>query len=909
MEFWVENLTRSGIKEALVRSAGISPLRRADILDLLHCPTSMLDPDEMGYKIPYFDLDGNILPDVYNIRLKNGATRLADGSSHEEGGKRIKYLKPQGCPNKIYMPPGFLALAREKGWFVLTEGEKKALKSVQEGIPCAAVSGVWNWADSAARAAEKLQGKGVGYATLPIAELLYLCRDEHLKCIILFDSDAALNRQVRRAAFALRDSLLYHGAEYIRATFVPLYAHPDFKNEDSAAREKLKLGLDDWLCLDNGQGVDKAGLFIKEELSKPGMSMSPLFSFPYDKDGNGQDMCYYIPNYPKHERRSIYPIKRDVEKTEGKKGEEVAVRVSEVVARTRIWVNSIVPSIDDNTFSYEMGYIPLASGTPCYITGGSELITLSGRGSAEDYGSLGAQILTKERGALEEFWHACQVHGVPCGAVRQVPGTQKRGWVPYNNEVYYVTGNRVYDGGGNIYAAEHQDIPLLPLDGIRTSDTAFKKHGISKGDEDLWRRAIIDTVLPNPLPTLTMAAALASPLRYWCPDSENFVFHLYGTSTAGKTTAIQASASLWGDPAGLIEMWRATTNGIGSLCVARNHTAMFLDESTMVEDPETPRKTVFLVGNGRDKLRSTVSGGSKSAGTFQLVLVSTGEKAILGAQRNAGEEVRALEVLAGRNGPLWGSTVTSAAEAERFAQIICSNYGFGAPRALVEILKRERGQKGYFRELHAGYTAQLRDTLAPDTPPHIRRRVKHYGLLMTAASLMLTGALGMSDQDAQTYLASYAAYIADNLLCTENDQFTRSEDHTMIESFNQSLIMLAERHFMRADKTHLTGDFYGEFVTPRGSDEATELRLLPVGMEALCAPFDTNRVVNMLAKNGILVKAENQRKNHTVNIRFKHQSARAWGYRIDMVKLNEFVNGAPDTTAGGTDGDEGIGAL
>ena len=70
MEFWVENLTRSGIKEALVRSAGISPLRRADILDLLHCPTSMLDPDEMGYKIPYFDLGGNILPDVYNIRLK-----------------------------------------------------------------------------------------------------------------------------------------------------------------------------------------------------------------------------------------------------------------------------------------------------------------------------------------------------------------------------------------------------------------------------------------------------------------------------------------------------------------------------------------------------------------------------------------------------------------------------------------------------------------------------------------------------------------------------------------------------------------------------------------------------------------------------------------------------------------------
>ena len=885
-----DNLAESGIThEDLIARTQITALSRAEIVDLFRDSHLRFESDEVGYKIPYFDLDGQVLPGIFNVRLRIGA-QAGSGDNI----RRIKYLKPVDCKNHLYIPIGFKQLWLDNDWFILTEGEKKAIKAVQEGIPCVAISGVWNWVDSDKREAERIQGSAVKYTTAPVSELLDICRER--KCLIVFDSDAAYNRHVVQAAHALRDSLLYAGCPFVRVAFVPMQAHRDFTDSESARENKLKLGIDDWLVQPDGLAELKT--FAGKESGEASHGMSPLFSFVYAHDSEGRPLSYYIPNYPPQTKRSLFPVMRQKEEEQGRE-EKTKVRLNEVISRTRIWVNSVVPSIDDNSYFYEMGYIPLSQNEICYVTGGAELLNLSGRNGADQYARLGAQIISKDRPNMEEFWHACQIHGVH-GSVRKVYGTQRRGWVDYDDKRYYVTSSRVFDHKGNVFASDNQSIPLLPLDGGH-GDGNFKKANHTQGSEEMWRKAIVDTVLNNPIPTLVMAGGLASLLRYWCPESENFVFHLYGNSTAGKTTSMEAAASLWGTPNLLIDRWSATKNGVGSMCVARNHSLLILDESHQADDPETPSKAVYLVGNGSEKIRATQTGGARASSKFEVVLLSTGENAILGAQRNAGEEVRALEIAANKGQQLWGNSITNSEQAERFSTILKQNYGYGSVRAVSFLLRKEAEQRDFFHHLHGLYTARLRNTLNGETPPHIRRRVKHYGLLMTASYLLLVGALGMTDEDAVPYLNCYEAYITCNLLRNDTDRFLQSEDKTMLEAFQQNITRLMPRHFARPDNTAITGEYYGDVVIPKGKNEPTRLKLLPAGMRDLCAPFDESRVVAMLHKHKIFVETASsiKRGDHKSSVRFMLGNVTT-AYQIDLLKLQEFVSGGeqPDEVEG-----------
>src|SRR5262249_19871957 len=58
-----------------------------------------------------------------------------------------KYLSPRGSTNRVYVPAILdrSVLADATVQLYVTEGEKKAAKAVQEGIPCIALAGVWSW--------------------------------------------------------------------------------------------------------------------------------------------------------------------------------------------------------------------------------------------------------------------------------------------------------------------------------------------------------------------------------------------------------------------------------------------------------------------------------------------------------------------------------------------------------------------------------------------------------------------------------------------------------------------------------------------------------------------------------------------------------------------------------------------
>ena len=178
----VDELRRSGLSDDTIARAGLYSATEPGVRDLLGFGAGS------GLVFPYPELNGS---GPY-ARVKLDAT--------PPDGKR--YRSPKGRPNRLYIPPlldpAVLADARTPLW--ITEGEKKALKAVQEGLPCVGVPGVWSWRTRDAR------DRGV-----PIADL------EHVvwrgrTVFVVYDSDLVTKPQVRLAEYALARELQRRGA-------------------------------------------------------------------------------------------------------------------------------------------------------------------------------------------------------------------------------------------------------------------------------------------------------------------------------------------------------------------------------------------------------------------------------------------------------------------------------------------------------------------------------------------------------------------------------------------------------------------------------------------------------------------------------------------------------------------------
>jgi hypothetical protein len=125
----------SGLSEETIRAAGLytesDPEKIGQLLGWDGPAPALGD----CLVIPYFDKNGK--PTDYR-RLKPDCPRAdADGNP-------VKYESPRGEETPAYFPPGIgKTLKNPTAPLLIVEGEKKALKLVQEGFPCVGLAGVW----------------------------------------------------------------------------------------------------------------------------------------------------------------------------------------------------------------------------------------------------------------------------------------------------------------------------------------------------------------------------------------------------------------------------------------------------------------------------------------------------------------------------------------------------------------------------------------------------------------------------------------------------------------------------------------------------------------------------------------------------------------------------------------------
>lgn len=202
----IEDLKRSGLIDQTIEASGIYSATAEQITVLLGFKVK-----SAGMVIPY--------PGIGMVTVKPNQTLL------DKKGRPAKYLRPKGSQNRLYIPLLVKDVLQDTSKPLgLTEGEKKALKACQEGLPCIGISGCWNFRT------KKESGE-----SCPIQDLDLIAWKGRIVYLIL-DSDARTNSSVMRAGNEFAQLLIEKGAD------VKLIVLPKL---DQAPESKT--GLDDYL--------------------------------------------------------------------------------------------------------------------------------------------------------------------------------------------------------------------------------------------------------------------------------------------------------------------------------------------------------------------------------------------------------------------------------------------------------------------------------------------------------------------------------------------------------------------------------------------------------------------------------------------------------------------------------------
>lgn len=156
-----------------------------------------------------------------------------------------------------------------------------------------------------------------------------------------------------------------------------------------------------------------------------------------------------------------------------------------------------------------------------------------------------------------------------------------------------------------------------------------------------WQDNVAIECIGHELLELGIYAAFCGPLVRFC--GATFGLHFFGQSSIGKSTIMEAGASVYGEPKLYMNVWDATAPGMELKAYNSNHTLLILDELNRA----TPQsfRSIYQIVDGKGRAKKT-----EVSRRWQTVLISSGEVSteIYAKQKKvalkAGELVRLVNI-------------------------------------------------------------------------------------------------------------------------------------------------------------------------------------------------------------------------------------------------------------------------
>lgn len=141
-----------------------------------------------------------------------------------------------------------------------------------------------------------------------------------------------------------------------------------------------------------------------------------------------------------------------------------------------------------------------------------------------------------------------------------------------------------------------------------------------------------------------LASSFAAPLLDILKQ-RSFMIYNWGNSRGGKTAALKAALSVWGDPEQLMINFNATMTALERTASFYNDLPVGVDERQLAGQKQDALETVvYMITNGVGRARGTRNGGLQPIRRWRTIALATGEETISKDNSQTGVSTRTLEI-------------------------------------------------------------------------------------------------------------------------------------------------------------------------------------------------------------------------------------------------------------------------
>lgn len=370
----------------------------------------------------------------------------------------------------------------------------------------------------------------------------------------------------------------------------------------------------------------------------------------------------------------------------------------------------------------------------------------------------------------------------------------------------------------------------------------FATVGEAAGSFDVWREAMRPH-RERSLFRFIMAASFAAPLLK--PLGQRiFIIYNWGDSKGGKTAAMLAALSAWGNPEHMRMSFNATQVGVERTVSFFSDLPLGLNERQLAgTKQEYIEKLVYMLSEGKGRSRGSKDGGLQRQAVWRSVILANGEVELVMNATATGVSTRALEI--------YGKPFPNELDAAAMYDVISEHYGHAGKVFIDELLKTDLAK---LRSLFDSIRADLLKTCKDNSRSH----VSSVSLVALTDLLVDRWIWGADVQSAFTGAMGMAREIMGMLGTNEEDDTNQKAHQFMID-------------WVLSNRKQFTDDYHGQrYGRPEDTDPDYMLIFPSVLRETLeRAGYSYNKTMRYLAENDLI----------KVSARTDHESVRPYVQR------------------------------
>lgn len=231
------------------------------------------------------------------------------------------------------------------------------------------------------------------------------------------------------------------------------------------------------------------------------------------------------------------------------------------------------------------------------------------------------------------------------------------------------------------------------------------------GNLDTWVEKI-KPLMKNDLFNCMLKVSFASPLIKII-KARLFIAHFWADSRSGKTAALKAALSVWGNPDSTMGNFNSTSVGIERMASLYNDLPFGIDEKQAVgSNKDFINNLVYMLGLGTGRTRGTKTGGMQARMSWNMAIITTGEEPITSENSQTGIASRTLE--------LYGSLFDREKDAVEMHRFTTKNYGLAGRKYIKYIIENIITQNSNeLDELYDFICSRLEDNKEKNISSHI----------------------------------------------------------------------------------------------------------------------------------------------------------------------------------------------